>query len=275
MPLPKLLRRPDQRRVGGESARPGTHPAVVAVIGAVATAVATAFIGWGGDIAAQFPGGDDKSSTTTQGPTASGPILTAIASSREGAVSVAVPKEWNRGFASSDITIDHMIVLGPGINAGLGPMADFRSFDQPSLFLTTSNAAAFDLGFKGQPEPALVEWTRIAAADARWDEFASCDLVRQERVTRGTWLGSVVVWDGCLGREQNRHWELVAVDPKGAAIVQLSLNLSPSESEDVATLVLNSWSVDPEGVPFVAPKPRDPTLLSYPRPSWLPKATKS
>ena len=80
--------------------------------------------------------------------------------------------------------------------------------------------------------------------------FAQCHFLREDRVAQAEWVGTVLVWDRCLNRDGNRHWEMIAVHKNGTAILNLALNLCPKEADEVAELALTSWRVNPDAVPL-------------------------
>jgi len=147
-------------------------------------------------------------------------------------------------------------------------MTTANQFDDPSVYFAASRGAATDWQFRGRAREELAAWTKSAVESIDWRR-EYCSVAAEKPIARAGWVGTLVLWNDCQHRNGNRHWEIVAVDEPGTAVVNLALTLPPKTPSEFADAVLRSWAVPAADVPSVKSYVRPKSYLPFPRPSWM------
>jgi hypothetical protein len=261
---------------------------MIAVVGAVATAAATALISpstWG-SVWDAVSGDESSSPPTSQSPSPSQSLPTSAdtptplksVQSNEGGVIMRVPQDWGSREAAWNLTFvpsprpgvnPGRVDVGDGLLAGIGTGAVNNSYyDSESFVVVASSAAAERLDMPGRSESELVGYLFTLVRSAHYD-LDDCTLVAESEVDVPGYFEVAREYETCRGFPGSHYWDVQAVSVDGRVMVSAGLastKMSLSEQQEM----LSDWTVAPEKLPTGPAYKRD-DAAEDPPPPWLPQ----
>ncbi|GAB3886743.1 hypothetical protein [Terrabacter terrigena] len=259
---------------GPEPGRSGiwrSEGAKIAVIGAVATALATAlftsnhldaWFGWG-----PGPAGATVAASATGQPPSASPSRTAKpVSDRSHAVTVMVPSDWGAGNARYNMPIAGVIDAGSAVRSGKGAgMTTSSSFDEPSVFLGASVEAArrLDLAAHGRADYTTYVKSLLAADDYTVD---GCSYGGQQALDKAGYVALVDTWSDCHGFSNTEFRNMYAITEDGSVfVVGQAVTIGADKASGAA--ILASFAIRPDAVREGEATPSKE--MRYPLPPWV------
>ena len=217
----------------GEAAR-------LAAVGAVVTALITAILSPStfGAVLDWF----GKGETESKGTTSRAAVNLEAVQSRDGSLTIRIPKGWGSGGGTWNLAFAGHIDAGSAMKGGVGAgLTSSSSFDEPNLYLGASAKAAERLQLPGRQPQELEAYATVLSRFLDYT-LEGCTLGREARVEKLGFVGRYRVWEDCRSFEGTRFWDAYYIDETGEVLLSATLVSAGATTEAEELEMMTDWS---------------------------------